>query len=503
MFMVKKETKKKLELKPPVIVVLGHVDHGKTTLIDYIRKTQVAAKESGGITQGIGAYEIIHHDKKMTFIDTPGHEAFSQIRSRGAKTADLAILIVAADDGVMPQTKEAINHIQSAKIPFIVAINKVDKSNAQPEKIKKQLGESSIFLEGYGGDVSSVEISAKNGTGIKELLDLIILISEINEIKTDASLNATGVIIESRFDSKKGLNITAIVNDGTLTYGDYLVIGNNFGKIKFMENFLGKPLKSAPPSTPVLIYGLSGKMNIGDLWTAYKNKGEAEKISLEYKPETSQLKITNGNYGDKKVLNIILKTDVFGSLEAVESIIHKFDFKKVAVRIIKSGVGDITEEDLKSAENSQAKIFGFKVKFLSQIKDVVINSSVKSIITNVIYELIDSLKEEMTKIIPVEVKRIDLGQLKVLATFSNSREGMIIGGQVTEGIVKKSGKVEIIRQGKLLGQGKIMDVRRQKEEKEEARNGEECGLNIGSGIKIEVNDLLKCYQEEVLPKYLE
>ena len=502
--MVKKAIKENLQTsKPPVIVVMGHVDHGKTTLIDYIRKTKVAEKESGGITQGIGAYEIIHHGKKMTFIDTPGHEAFSQIRSRGAKTADIAILIVAADDGVMPQTKEAIDHIKSANIPFVVAINKIDKGNAQPEKIKKQLGEYSVFLEGYGGDISSIELSAKNGTGVKDLLDLIILISEMSEIKVNQNKNANGVILESKFDSQKGLSISVIVNDGTLTSGDYLVIGNNLWKTKFMENFLGKPIKMAPPSTPVLIYGLSGKINIGDIWTAHKTKEEAEKVSSLFTPVNIAPKIAVEKDADKKILNIILKTDVSGSLEAIESIINNFNFKKAGVRIIRSGVGDITEEDLRSSETSNARILGFKVKFLRQIKDLVNISKTKASLANIIYELIDSLKEEMTKILNSEIKRTDLGQLKVLATFGTSKEGMIIGGQVTDGVIRKSTKVEVIRQGKSLGSGKIMELKRNKEVKEEMRNGEECGLNIGSGIKIEINDILKCYTEEILPKYLE
>ncbi len=499
---IKENQNNNLINKPPVVVVMGHVDHGKTTLIDWIRKTKVAEKESGGITQAIGAYQINHNGKLITFIDTPGHEAFSKIRSRGAKAADIAILVVAADDGVMPQTKEALDHIKFSQLAFIVAINKIDKPNAQIDRVKKQLSELGILLEGWGGDVSNVNISAKTGVGINELLDLIILFSEVNEFKADVSKNASGVILESKHDSRKGLVITALVNEGILNVGDYFFTAGNFGKIKFLADFLDRSINTASPSTPVLISSPGIDVGVGDIWIAFKTREEAEKAVLSYnlsKPVVKEIK----QYDNKKVLDIVLKADVFGSLEAIESIIRDFNFKEVAVRIIKSGLGDVSEEDLKVAKISKAKVLGFKVKFLPQAESIAKIINVESIFFDVIYELIDRLKQEMAKLLPPEVIRIDLGELKVLASFGKSKEGLIIGGRVTKGIAKKSAKVEIIRNEKIIGSGLIISLQQNKDQREEVKEGQECGINLSSDTKTEVNDTLRFYIEETRIKQLE
>lgn len=488
--------------KPPVVVIMGHVDHGKTTLIDYIRKSKIAEKEVGGITQAIGAYEIDNNGKKITFIDTPGHEAFSQIRSRGSKAADIAVLVVAADDGVMPQTKEALEHIKLAKIPFIVALNKIDRPNVQPDVVKTQLAEAGIYLEGWGGDVPNILISAKIGTGVKDLLDLIILLAEINNLQADIIKKANGIILETKRDSQKGLMLSCLVNEGILKTGNYLMVDGCASKIKFMENFLGKIINEAYPSTPVLIYGFnSEKIRIGDIWQSFETREEAEQAAAIYKKENK--KIADVNYGDKKILDIVLKADVYGSLEAIESIILGFDFSGAAARIIKSGLGDINEDDLKTAKNSDAKVYGFKVKFLPGAENVSKMFNKKVLFFQVIYELIDKIKEEMAKLLSPEIVRIDLGELQILAVFGKTNEGMIVGGRIKNGNIKKSAKADIFRSGKLIGKGVAVGLKYNKDDREEIKEGSECGINLSSNIKAEVGDLLKFYIEESKVRKLE
>lgn len=499
---MKKVSEKKLIAKPPVVVIMGHVDHGKTTLVDYIRKSRVAEKESGGITQAIGAYEIDNDGKKITFIDTPGHEAFSQIRSRGSKAADIAVLIVATDDGVMPQTKEAIEHIKLAKIPFIVALNKTDRPNSQPDRVKTQLADTGIYLEGWGGDVPSVLISAKTGAGVKELLDLIILLADVNDLQSDITQKASGVILESKRDSKKGLILTCLVNEGIIKTGNYLVIDGYVSKIKFMENFLGKIINEAYPSMPVLIYGFdSVKTKVGDIWEGFETIEEAEQAAASHKKENN--KIAEINYGDKKILDIVLKADVYGSLEAIESIISGFNFIGAATRIIKSGVGDINEDDLKTAKNNNIKIYGFKVKFLPSAENISKMINAEVLFFQVIYELIDKIKSDMAKLLPPEIVRTDLGEIQVLATFGKTNEGMIVGGRVKNGSIKKSAKADIFHGGKLIGKGVAVGLKYNKDEREEIKEGNECGVNLSSNVKVEVGDLLKFYTEEAKVRKLE
>ncbi|MBU1137224.1 translation initiation factor IF-2, partial [Patescibacteria group bacterium] len=359
--MKEKEIKKnKLDVRPPVVVILGHVDHGKTSILDYIRKSRVAEKETGGITQHIGAYQVEHSGKKITFIDTPGHEAFSAMRSRGAKVADIAVLVVAAEEGIKPQTKEAIAHIKKTGISTVVAINKIDRKEAQPEKVKKELSENDVLVESLGGDVPSVNVSAKTGQGIDELLEIIILVAEMAEFKSDLSQPATGVIVESKHSDKRGATATLLVKDGTLTNKDIVGTDSAFGKIKTMEDFQSQPLKEVGPSTPVVITGLNQVPQVGEKFLVFDNLDDAR---ARVARKTAKRDIAAGDSKEvlvveegKKVLNIILKADVAGSLEAIKESFKIIPSDEVILRVLKSEVGDITESDIKLAVSGQARL---------------------------------------------------------------------------------------------------------------------------------------------------
>lgn len=488
--------------RPPVVVVMGHVDHGKTTLVDFIRQTKVAEKETGGITQHIGAYEITHAGKKITFIDTPGHEAFSQIRSRGAHAADIAILVVGADDGVQPQTKEALEHIKTAGIPYVVALNKIDRPSAQVDRVKKQLAEAGVLLEGWGGDVPVAEISAKIGTGVNELLDLLLLIAEMNPLTTDPEAKGNGVILESKRDSARGLSLTALILDGTIKAQDYIVIGKEYGKIKILLDFLGHSITTAHASSPVVIYGFTGKAGVGETWQIAHSEKEAQSITELHKEAPQAIPTENGNTG-KKILKIILKSDVYGSKEAIESLVSKFNFKEVGVEFLKSEVGDIGEEDLKLSRTTGAKLFGFKTKFLPQAEANSKMMDVEVIFTDIIYELIDKIKEEAAKLLTPEIEREDLGEVKILAVFGKAKDGQIIGGKVTKGRLEKQARAEVMRGDKLAGTGTIKGLQSNKTAVNEVEEGHECGIFLSGNIKVEVGDILKAYCEKKITHALE
>lgn len=490
-------------IRPPVVVVMGHVDHGKTTLIDYIRKSKVAEKESGGITQAIGAYEITHQGKRVTVIDTPGHEAFSKIRSRGARVADIAILVVAADDGVQPQTKEAIEHIRAAKIPFLVALNKVDKPNINLERIRTQLAEQSVLLETWGGDVPSVEISGKTGAGVDALLDLMLLVAEMNNLTTNPQAPGQGIILESRRDSHKGVSVTALILDGVVRIQDYIVIGHEYGKIKSLIDFLGKPLKEARASSPVVVYGFSEKVTVGAPWQVVPTLKDAEALTKKYAaglPEAKNAESKNTLTG-KKTLRIILKSDVYGSKEALEGMISKLNYKEVGVEIMRSEVGDIGEEDLKLAKTTGARVFGFNVKFLSQIETSSKMLNVDVVIKDIIYELIDAIRDAMASLLTPEIIREEAGEVLILAVFGKERDGVIIGGKVTKGKVLRGASVEVVRGGAVVGTGTIRGLQSMKAERDEVSEGKECGIFFSGSTKIEVRDILRVYTEQkILPK---
>ncbi len=477
------------------MVVLGHIDHGKTTLLDYIRKTKVAEKEAGGITQHIGAYEIKIDNKKITFIDTPGHEAFSAMRARGAKVADIAILIIDATEGVKAQTKEAISQIKKAKIPFIVALNKIDKPNADPPKVKRELVKEGVTVEDLGGNVPAINISAKTGQGVNELLELILLLAEMEELKTDLSQGAQGVIIESYLDHFRGPTATLILNQGILKKGEILATFSTLGKVRILENFQGQPISEAFPSQPVVVVGFEEVPKVGEEFRVFPSLEEAKKFleKKEEKPERGVLEIEP----DQKVLNIILKGDVFGSIEAIEEILKNLSQEKVIVRVLKSEVGAINESDVKLAKSGKAIILGFRVKVNPVAKNLAEREKVKILIFEVIYDLVEGTRKLIERMIEPEIVRVDLAKVKVLVHFWAGKNRQIVGGRVIEGEVKKGAKIEVFRDDELLDQGKMVNLQIEKKDVERAKKGDECGiLYEGGNVKIEPGDILVIYQEE-------
>jgi translation initiation factor IF-2 len=492
-----REGKKRIySLRPPVVVVLGHVDHGKTTILDFIRKTNVAEKESGGITQHIGAYEIEKDGKKITFIDTPGHEAFSAMRARGAKVADIAILVVAADEGVKTQTKEAINLVKKSDIPMIVAINKIDKSQAQPEKVKRELERNEVLVESLGGKVPSVELSAKTGQGIEGLLDLILLVAEMENLKADISQPAQGIVIETYLDEKKGPIATLILENGTLKEKQIIGTASTRGKVKNLKDFQGSSVKIAYPSQPITVLGFEKPPSVGEKIKVYKDSNQAlEAIEKKERKVSSVLSVEEG----KKVLNIILKADVLGSLEAVENVLKNLPQEKVILRVLKSEVGNIQETDIKLAESAKAQIFGFRVKIDPLTLNFLRQKKTKRVgvkIFEIIYELIQGVREEMEKILEPEILRKDLGEIEILALFSKRKNRQTIGGRVTEGFMEKRKKCEILREEKVIGRGKIINLQQNRKDTERVSKRNECGILFESEIKIKEGDILRIYEEE-------
>ena len=493
-----KKTEKESQSRPPIVVILGHVDHGKTSILDYIRKTKVAEKESGGITQHVGAYQVQHGNKWITFIDTPGHEAFSAIRSRGAKVADIAVLVVAADDGVKPQTKEAIHCIQHANIPFIVAINKMDKSSALPDKVKKELAENKVLAEGLGGTVPIVLVSAKTGLNIDDLLEMILLIAEMAEIKTEYDKPAEGVIIESRMDSQRGPTATLLIKEGVLKNKDIIAAESAFGAIKTMENFQGYLTEKAGPAMPVIVTGFNQVPPVGEEWQVMSSLEEArQRIEIKEKQEKKKREpadvLTIGE--NQKIFNIILKADVFGSLEAIRESLKTIPQEEILIRVIKAEVGEITEADIKLAGPAKARIFGFRVKEPASATSLAKRQKVRIAASDIIYELIQKIREEAGDLLPAEIIRQNIGRLKILATFKQNKEGQIVGGRVTGGQVENGAKIEIKRNEEIIGQGKISQLQQNKKNINEVAKDKECGLLINTDTTIEKGDVLEVFKE--------
>ncbi len=481
--------------KPPVVVVLGHIDHGKTTLLNCIRKIQFTGEKPGGvITQHIGAYQIEKDGKKITFLDTPGHEAFSAMRSRGAKVADIAILIIDVAEGIQPQTKEAISHIKKAQIPFIVALNKIDKPEANPEKVKRELQKEGILLEGLGGKVPAVKTSAKTGQGIDELLELINLIAEMENLMSDISKPGEGVVIESYLDSRRGPTATLILNQGVLKRNDIVGTSSTLGKIKVLENFQGKPVEKVLPGDPAVVIGFEAVPRVGegfkvfsDIESAGKNLGVKEK-----KEAPAVLEIEPG----QKILNLILKTDVLGSIEAIEEVLKELPQEKVILRILKSEVGEINASDVKLAKSAKATILGFRVKSNLAAKQLKEKEKVKIMNFEIIYDLVEGVRKIMEKITRPEAVREELGKMKVLAIFLTEKNRQIIGGKVIEGEVKKGTQIEVLRAEEVIGRGKLINLQRNKKDIEKVGKGEECGILYEGNTKIEKGDTLVIYMEE-------
>ena len=501
--MVNKKASKKEKIetlkRPPVVVVLGHVDHGKSSLLEAIKDFKITSKESGGITQHIGAYEVSHNEKQITFIDTPGHEAFSAMRARGAEVADIALLVVDAAQSVQPQTKEAILAIKHAEIPMIVVINKMDLPNANPQKIKGELAKSEVLVESMGGEIPSVEVSAKEKTGIDELLEIILLVADMQELNSDIESLAEGLIIESYMDSFKGPVATAIVQKGILRKKDIISTDLAMAKIRCIANFLGKEINQGLPSQPVIILGFEKVPAVGEKFKTYKT---AEEAIVKLRKEEAKREIGSSVIDadpDKKIVNIILKGDVFGSLEAIEGMLKNLPQDKVIVRILKSEVGDINESDVKLAEMSKSVIVGFRVKIGSTVLQLMRNDTEKKVrikTFNVIYELIQDVRFGMEKSLEAEITKKDIGKLKTLLVFWAEKNRQIVGGKIIDGEFKKGLKLEIIRDNTKIGTGKIVNLQRNKKDVDLVRKGDEAGILFEGNVKIEKGDIVVAYIEE-------
>jgi translation initiation factor IF-2 len=479
----KKTSTAKINLRPPMVAVLGHVDHGKTSLLDKIRQTSLAVQEAGGITQHIGAYQIDYQGQKITFIDTPGHVAFSKMRSRGAKVADLAVLVVAADEGVKPQTLESYEHIQKAKIPFLVAINKIDLPTANVNRVKKELAENNLLVEGFGGEIVAVPVSAKTGEGVAPLLEMILLLGEMAELKSKPEGELTAVVVESKMDQKKGPLATVLISNGSLRIGDWLKVENYQAKIRGMRDDKGKTIKVALPSQPVEIMGFKEVLPVG----AKVEKSMPEKqvsVSLDKKVSSDSLKTELDK--DEQKLKVILKTDVGGTLEAIQEALPS------EVQLILGQPGDISESDVLMAVSTGAEIIGFNVKISSSVKKLAETEGVKIKTYKIIYELLEEIEKRILKILEPTIDEKILGQAEIIAEFKIGSE-RIAGGKVTKGVISKQAKLHLQREGQILADTQIKSMRIGKQTVEKVSAGEEFGVILGSQIDFRVGDVLISY----------
>ncbi len=504
------EESAKLVPRNPIVTIMGHVDHGKTKLLDTIRQTNVIEKEAGGITQHIGAYQAEVAGHKITFLDTPGHEAFTALRARGAKVTDIAVLVVAADDGVMPQTIEAIDHAKAAGVPIIVAINKIDKPEADPDRVMKQLSKLGLAPEQWGGDTVTVPISAKFAKGIDELLEMIILVADMRELKADPTIPATGVVIESKLDKGRGPVATVLIKSGTLRVADPFAIGGTFGKVRAIFNDKGVRLREAGPAAPVEILGSSEVPQPGDILQVTKTDKEARLLALQKKQ--IQEKVFAGRRlsleafskhvkeGERKDLNLIIKADVRGSLEALESSLGELLVGSIHVRIIHGGTGNVNASDVMLAEASQAIIIGFNVTFESETKSVAEREGVDVKIYNVIYNVIDDIKLAMEGLLEPEYEEVTIGSAEVRSLFKYSKVGTIAGSLVTQGKLIRGGSIRIKRDDNKIYEGKLDSLKRFKEDVKVVEKGYECGIAITGCEDFRVGDIIEAYEVRVKPR---
>ena len=494
-----------LKERPPVVTIMGHVDHGKTSLLDAIRKSSITSGEAGGITQHIGAYQVEKNGKKITFIDTPGHAAFTEMRARGAAITDIVIVIVAADDGVMPQTKEAIDHAKAAKVPIIVAINKIDKPNANIEKVMTEMTEAGLTPDKWGGDTTFVNISALTGEGIDELLETILLIAELRGLKANPNRYALGTVIEAKLDKNVGSIVTLLIQNGTLRIGDPIVVGTSFGKVRTLKNDLGVEIVEALPSTPVEITGVNSVPSAGDKFMAFETEKQAKSIADARSEKAKQMQNKNTNSlslddlfskieSGVKEINIILKADVKGSEEAVKNALEKIDVKGVKTTVIRSGTGTITESDVVLANASSAIIIGFNVRPSSKTKELAKEYNVDIRLYNIIYKVIEELEAAMKGMLDPEYEEKILGEAEVRQLFRFSKVGTIAGSYITNGIIKQNSKARLIRDGVVLYDGVIASIQREKDSVKEVKQGFECGITLENFIDIKEKDVIEAYE---------
>ena len=499
------DNEKDLKSRPPIITVMGHVDHGKTSLLDAIRDTNVTAGESGGITQHIGASEVEINGKKIVFLDTPGHEAFTTMRARGAQVTDIAVLVVAADDGVMPQTIESISHARAAGVPIIVAINKIDKPGANPDRVKQELSEHNILVEDWGGDVISVPVSAKKREGITDLLEMILLQADVLELKANPDRLAMGTVIEARLDKAKGPVATLLVSNGTLKTGQSVVAGTCSGKIRVMNDHRGNPIRKAGPATAVEILGLSDVPAAGDAFNAVRDDKTARDIATNRREKMREEVLAKNasmtldklfsqiQEGEAKELNLIIKGDVQGSVGAIITSLEKLETPEVKIRVIHSGVGTINESDVTLAETSNAIIIGFNVRPSTAVTNQAANADVEMRLYRVIYDIIDDIQDAMKGMLDPEFKEEVLGKAEVRDTFKVPNLGIVAGCYVTEGIVKRNEQIRLVRDGIVIHEGVISSLKRFKDDAKEVAAGYECGLGIEKYNDIKPDDVIECF----------
>jgi len=495
-----KSSGKNLSSRPPIVTILGHVDHGKTTLLDTIRKANVAQGEAGGITQHISAYQVKKHKQLITFVDTPGHEAFSAMRKRGLSIADIAILVVAADDGVRPQTKEVIQYLKEHKLPVIVAINKIDKPDAKPDRVKQELAEHGILFEEWGGDTMCTEISAKSNINIDKLLDNILLVAEVEDFRSDQKRDGLAIVLESNLDPQKGPVATVLVRTGTLKVGQDVIAGSSFGRIRRIEDFTGRSIEKAEPSVPATLYGFNTPPQVNDIVQVVTGKN----INRAKHKETGTVRINKiqDENDEKKKVPYILKADVQGSLEAIEQILDSITSDEVALELIFAGVGAITESDIRTAESAHALVIGFNCEPTSVAKRMAETSGVEIETYNIIYKLVEAIKERLVSLLAPEIIRTDSGRLSVLAVFKTGKHDMIVGGRVSEGKMLRGSLIEVKRGDEIVGSGKMTNLQQNKQNTDEVNQGNECGVVFEGNVKIAVGDTLLCYKEELKKRTL-
>ncbi|MDB4939756.1 MAG: infB [Candidatus Doudnabacteria bacterium] len=506
---LKKEDESTLKHRPPIVAIMGHVDHGKTSLIDFIRKTNVVGGEAGAITQHIGAYQVKKNGKFITILDTPGHEAFSEMRARGANVTDLIILVVAADDGVKPQTIEVINRAKFTNTPIIVAVNKIDKEGANITRVKQELAEHGVLTEDWGGKTIAVPISAKTGEGIDDLLEMILLTADVENFRANPNGQALGTVIESHLSQGKGPVATVIIQNGSLKVGDIVTIGGTFGRVRALEDELGKKLKEATPSMPAQISGISDVPQTGDILTTRATLDEAKSIAFQIQRKERVRKINQNQRikgdSESKTLNLIIKSDVLGSLEAIKQSIDKLKNEEVTINIISEGAGEITENDVTLASASKSTIIGFNTKANVKAMNLAKQQKVVIDLYDIIYELIEDVTTAVVKMLSPELIKTSFGRAKILKVFMTDKGSMIIGGRVEDGMIKKAGEIAVLRKNaegeqEEIGRGEILDLQQSKIMAKEVVAGNEFGMKVKTHVKIVEGDMIESFEEKLKAK---